>query len=259
MANNTPNTWPAVDRTQAYASQIACVLEAIQAFLPKNTKKLALPLVPEKFTLGLFEWTPNYVMTEFTRSQVKAAMKAAMDNVREHGKPVAVRNLPTNPSAALELTYTVSKGKNAGTKRFLLAHGMGVYRGAMRFAASEGVLNVALKAGEAWFCKGVNDKDGNPRAFISKKKARSAYCQMTWGKDWYKTDKDARNDEAYARITQGKPAITMDQLSSMAAVKVTALARKAGASNKITTGKGAKARSIDWFSKDVARLNSVSQ
>jgi hypothetical protein len=198
-------------------------------------------------------------MTEFTRSQVKAAMKAAMDNVREHGKPVAVRNLPTNPSAALELTYTVSKGKNAGTKRFLLAHGMGVYRGAMRFAASEGELNVALKAGEAWFCKGVNDKDGNPRAFISKKKARSAYCQMTWGKDWYKTNKDNRIEAALARITQGKPAITMEQLSSMPAVKVTALARKAGASTRITKGKGAKARSIDWFSKDVARLNSVSQ
>lgn len=259
MANNTPNTWPAVDRTQAYASQIACVMEAIQAFLPKNTKKLALPLVPEKFTLGLFEWTPNYVMTEFTRSQVKAAMKAAMDNVREHGAPVAVRNLPTNPSAALELTYTVSRGKNAGTKRFLLAHGMGVYRSAMKFAASKGELNVALKAGEAWFCKGVNDQDGNPRAFISKKKARSAYCQMTWGKDWYATDKDARIEAALARITQGTPAITMEQLASMPAVKVTALAKKAGASTKITKGKGAKARSIDWFSKDVARLNSVSQ
>ena len=116
MANNTPNTWPAVDRTQAYASQIACVIEEIRVFLPKNTKKLALPLIPEKFTLGLFEWAPNYVMTEFTRSQVKAALKAAMDNIREHGKPVAVRNLPTNPSEALDLTYTVTKAKHTSAK-----------------------------------------------------------------------------------------------------------------------------------------------
>jgi hypothetical protein len=112
----------------------------------------------------------------------------------------------------------------------------------------------------------VLDNSGNPRPYTSEKKARKAYCRLTHGDDWFTTDKANRlarakvyaQADSVGKADQGRvtraAAASLDDLSPSA---VRALAKKAGAPKRITTGSGATARSRQWFSDDITRLEGV--
>ena len=73
---------------------------------------------------------------------------------------------------ALTLTYTPSKGNNEGVELNAAGHCVAAYRREVKRLAKANKLASALKAGTGWFAVGVLDKDGQPRAFASEKKAR---------------------------------------------------------------------------------------
>ena len=65
-------------------------------------------------------------------------------------------------------------------------------------------LATATAEGKHWFADGVVDKDGNPRTFVSRRKAVSAYLRTTVGDDWRKqANKAALKDGALAHVRQG--------------------------------------------------------
>ena len=65
-------------------------------------------------------------------------------------------------------------------------------------------LATATAEGKHWFADGVVDKDGNPRTFVSRRKAVSAYLRTTVGDDWSKqANKAALKDGALAHVRQG--------------------------------------------------------
>jgi len=283
---------PAVEYTTvpAFAVQVAPTVERMVAFLGSRAKACALPLSDS--TVSPLELAPadkqgNRAHTTFTRAQVVAIAREVVAIMAEKPSPTAVRDsVPSywlGPKApvrdlvkALTLTYTPSKGNSAGVERNAAGHCVGAYRRDVKRLAKANTLTSTLKAGTGWFAVGVLDKKGEPRPYTSEKKARKAYCRLKYtvydtdGKTvletWYDTDKANRlasaevyqQGDSVGKADQGRvtrfAAATLDDLSPSA---VRALAKKAGAPKRVHTGTGATARSRQWFSDDITRLEGV--
>ena len=283
MVQNTyTNPLPAVEYTTipAFAVQVAPAVERMVAFLGSRAKACALPLSDS--TVSPLELTPadkqgNRAHTTFTRAQVVAIAREVVAIMAEKPSPTAVRDsVPSywlGPKApvrdlvkALTLTYTPSKGNSAGVERNAAAHCVGAYRREVKRLAKANTLASTLKSGAAWFAVGVLAKAGEPRPYPTEKKARKAFCRLTHGDDWYTADKANRlasaevyqQADAVGKADQGRvtrfAAATLDDLSPSA---IRALAKKAGAPKRITSGKGSTARSRQWFSDDITRLEGV--
>lgn len=107
----------------------------------------------------------------------------------------------TTSQHALAIKHPLASGKNKGNKVPVFAYGLNRVRGDARKVIRQAKLAASLVAaqenGGAWFAVGVTNKDGTGKAFPSEKKARNAYANMTYGKDWYDhPDKEARKAEA---------------------------------------------------------------
>ena len=283
MVQNTYiNPLPAVayTTTPAFAVQVAPTVERMVAFLGSRAKACALPLSDS--TVSPLELAPadkqgNRAHTTFTRAQVVAIAREVVAIMAEKPSPAAVRDsVPSywlGPKArnsdlvkALSLTYTPQKGNSANIERNAAAHCVGAYRRDVKRLNKANKLASTLKAGTGWFAVGVLDNNGQPRPYTTEKKARKAFCRLTHGDDWYTTDKANRlaaakvyqQTDAVGKADQGRvtrfAAATLDDLSPSA---VRALAKKAGAPKRITTGSGATARSRQWFSDDITRLEGV--
>lgn len=198
---------------------------------------------------------------------------------------------------ALALTYKVSKGVNEGQVRNGAAHSVGNYRQTMRRLSMANTVTATLKAGEAFFAdvdavvahmnkrvkkadkKQENrdlaegtlfSKSGEPRVFVKDKKAHKAVARVLFGADWWedKAQKPKRLElaatfvygqaDSVGKTNQGTvtryATATLDDLSPAA---LRSLAKKAGASERTYTGAGSTARSRQWFSEDITRLEGV--
>ena len=283
MVQNTYiNPLPAVayTTTPAFAVQVAPTVERMVAFLGSRAKACALPLSDS--TVSPLELAPadkqgNRAHTTFTRAQVVAIAREVVAIMAEKPSPAAVRDsVPSywlGPKArnsdlvkALSLTYTPQKGNSANIERNAAAHCVGAYRRDVKRLNKANKLASTLKAGTGWFAVGVLDNNGQPRPYTSEKKARKAFCRLTHGDKWYESDKANRlataevyqQADAVGKADQGRvsrfAAATLDDLSPSA---VRALAKKAGAPKRVHTGSGATARSRQWFSDDITRLEGV--
>ena len=242
----------------------------------KATKRV-LEGAKSPLELTLPDKAGNRPHNTFTRDEVLSIAREVVAIMNESPSPVDVRDrvpsyaLGDGASAAnlakvLSLTYTPKKGNSAGEERNAAAHCVGAYRGQLRRLAKTNTMTATLKAGDAWFAVGVLDNKGEPRPYPNEKKARKAYCRLTHGDDWYTTDKADRlaaakvytQGDSVGKADQGRvsrfAAATLDDLAPAA---LRALAKKAGAPKRIHTGAGATARSRQWFSDDITRLEGV--
>ena len=282
MSNKThTNPLPAVSLPlPAFAVQVKPVVARIKAVLKGRAKTCTLPLSDS--TVSPLELAPadkqgNRAHRTFTRAQVVAIAREVVAIMSEKPSPSAVRDkVPSyylGPKAresdlvkALSLTYTPKKGNSAGERRNAAAHCVGAFRRDVKRLNKANKLASTLKAGTGWFAVGVLDNKGQPRPYTSEKKARKAFCRLTHGDKWYESDKANRlasaevyqQADAVGKADQGRvtraAAATLDDLSPSA---VRALAKKAGAPKRVHTGTGATARSRQWFSDDITRLEGV--
>lgn len=282
MVQNThTNPLPAVSLPlPAFAVQVKPVVARIKAVLKGRAKTCALPLSDS--TVSPLELAPadkqgNRAHRTFTRAQVVAIAREVVAIMSEKPSPSAVRDkVPSywlGPKAresdlvkALSLTYTPTKGNSAGQRRNAAAHCVGAFRREVKRLAKSNKLASTLKSGTGWFAVGVLDNKGQPRPYTSEKKARKAFCRLTHGDKWYESDKANRlaaakvyqQADSVGKADQGRvsrfAAATLDDLSPSA---VRALAKKAGAPKRVHTGSGATARSRQWFSDDITRLEGV--
>ena len=282
MSNKThTNPLPAVSLPlPAFAVQVKPVVARIKAVLKGRAKTCTLPLSDS--TVSPLELAPadkqgNRAHRTFTRAQVVAIAREVVAIMSEKPSPSAVRDkVPSyylGPKAresdlvkALSLTYTPKKGNSAGERRNAAAHCVGAFRRDVKRLNKANKLASTLKAGTGWFAVGVLDNKGQPRPYTSEKKARKAFCRLTHGDNWYESDKANRlasaevyqQADAVGKADQGRvsrfAAATLDDLSPSA---VRALAKKAGAPKRVHTGTGATARSRQWFSDDITRLEGV--
>jgi len=116
----------------------------------------------------------------------------------------------------------------------------------------------ALAVGEAWYCSGITDKDGNLIAFLSEDAARKRWARETIGSDWHASLPSGKGSGraalkrellAPAPVYKGSEALPVPtvvseygDIDSMHPSKVRSLAREAGASDDIVMGAGATER-----------------
>ena len=217
--------------------------------------------------------------TTFTREQVRSiaiqvvaimSEKPSPADIRDRVPSYALGDKASNADLAKMLTlhYTPSKGNNAGRKLNAAGHAVAAYRREIGRLSKSNAITHAVKSGGAWFAEGVVGKDGEPRPYPSEKKARKAFCRRVHGDDWYATDKaarlesavvyqqgDALGNRAHSNLNRTVTG-TLDDLSSAA---LRALAKKAGAPKRIYTGKGATARTRQWFSDDITRIGVLNE
>lgn len=301
---------PAIDRQAPFADQVSGVVARIATVLRGRANSCVLPLQttstftrmvngkPTKRVLegarSPLELTPSakdgsQPHTTFTRDQVRSIAIQVVAIMSESPSPTAIRDAvpsyalgdkASNADLAkmLALTYTPSKGNNAGRKLNAAGHAVAAYRREIGRLSKSNAITHAVKGGSAWYAEGVIGKDGQPVPYPSEKKARKAFCRLKYtvyaddGKTvietWYDTDKAARLESAV--VYQQGDALgnaahsnlnrtvtgTLDDLSSAA---LRALAKKAGAPKRIYTGKGATARTRQWFSDDITRIGVLNE
>jgi len=182
--------------------------------------------------------------TMLTPKQASAVLARFCQSVIDSGyKPASTLTVSQH---ALTLTHTLTSGKNKGNKVPVFAYGLNKVRREARKVLKQAKLAASLEAaqadGGAWFAVGVTNKDGTGKAFPSEKKARNAWANMTYGGDWYETDKEAR--KAQASVNRGtyvawdeNTVITSDTVFTTDEALIAA-AQKLG--SKASTVRGAK-------------------
>jgi len=275
---------PAYDRTAARGRQFPPVLRAIGAFFASTAKRVSLPVKFDAQGVIDFTSTPDTKAGDdpaawvpaassfvtYTRAEMRGHMNNLLATCRTHAASSAFTSkVPDRSSytyadlvAILSHDYTVSKGKNEGQVRNLLAHTGAAARSAINRTIKAGVVELAVVQGTAWMAEGVVDTDGNPRPYTSEKKARKAHARQAHkdsGADgeWYS---DADRKAAYidnAVVAKFDPAGIASAVSiyAMSHIQVRQLAKKAGAPADVSTGAGATQRCIDWFEADLSRLD----
>jgi hypothetical protein len=280
--NITQTPLPAIDRQAPFAQQVQDVVARMRVFLAGRAKSCLLPLDTTN-TRSPLELTPTKDGSQphhsFSRDEVRSIVMQVVAIMHEKPSPADVRDrVPsyalsdkvTNAKLAdlLALTYTPSKGNNAGVELNAAGHCVAAYRREVGRLAKKNKLAATVKKGKAWFAEGVLDNKGDPRPYTSEKKARKAWCRLTHGDDWYTTDKADRlaaavvyqQAEALGKREQGRlnraVTSTLDDLSPAA---LRALAKKAGAPKRTYTGKGATQRAREWFAADVKRIAVLNE
>ena len=269
MSSNTDtNQSPQIDRTQARGTQFTPVFTQIGEFFASTRKSISIPV---KFAdkTAVCDWNEAnkaYVDITYSRAELKAICTTMIETCHANcsgtfGTHIADWDSQSykDLASAFALTYTVTKGKNEGVVRNHMAHFIAAARTKMKFATAAQDLQETVDNGDAWAAEGVVDKNGDLRPYITEGKARKAWARVTVGDDWWVNKAGKADLLASAVVFQYNPdgAITMDTIRTMNHVQVRTLAKKAGAPSSITTGKGAKARSINWFSEDVARITAA--
>lgn len=276
--NNVSAPKPAYDRTAPRGTQFTPVFTEVQQFMDSTRKSVSLPVKFDHFGIVDFTsnpegdddrtaWTPTKFVS-YTKAELNTHFTAMISTCMEHCSATFSTHIPNRSkysgkdiAAILTHTYTVTKGVNKGAVRNHLAHFQAAARNTIKRNMATDQLNEAVENGDAWMAEGVVDAKGNPVPYKTEAKAKKAYARKAHadsGKsgDWYepKTRKTAYLNAAIVGPYTPELAVSMDTLRTMNHVRVRQLARKAGAPDSVTTGAGALARSIEWFSVDVARI-----
>lgn len=209
MSNNTQhNSKP--DMNQAYADQMADIFGHISTFVQGSSKTLTV-----RADLS-GAWPEHSEEQTYTRTQVNSFVKRCITACLDTGKEM-FDGLPTRknvPKAglihALRSTMKVKSGKNAGTVRYLLAHGAGMARksakNAAKKAARELELELAASAGGLFYARGVtvSKDDDSLRPYPDAMSAMKAWARHkdNYGAEWWQGDKAAVLREAAKNVGQ---------------------------------------------------------
>jgi len=186
---------------------------------------------------------PSEEAVKVTPAQARKHLNRYMDNAAESSR--FCDDLPASHTHALDVTYTISAGKNQGTSVPALAYGLVRIRREDKRAARQARRADALKAaaanGGVWFAAGVVSKDGNPVEYPNASQASKAWAREHIGADWWKGDKATALGQAV--ISQGSmpaetPAPATSTTASTDDAAIISAAQALG--SKATTVKGAR-------------------
>lgn len=199
--NPTPSPTPTT--TATWGEQATAVVPRIATYLRGKSTK---------------DFTCNFVLADgmntsptpltYTRAQVTAFAVDVLDLAAERKD---CKDMPTPSSMGKVALAKFFEAKSTHDKvtKHIVVKTLNAYRRQLKMARKATRLNEAVAAGTNWFADGVVYKDthelaGQPRPLVSRRKAVSAYLQMTVGADWSKqANKGALKDSALAFVRQG--------------------------------------------------------
>ena len=200
MSNDSkPQAIPA-NTTPSWASVAEPMFSEVSTFLRSRKQSLTL-----SFNLDVEAGIPTTdEPVTYTRAQVLSFAQELLTH-SAHRKDMS--QLPedcTELGATAVAKFIDAKSTHGGKSVRIVMRVSKAIRSQVRKDRNASRLAAAHAAGTHWFADGVVDKDGNPRTFVSRRKARSAYLQMTVGKDWSKQANAAQlKVDALAFVRQG--------------------------------------------------------
>ena len=195
----TTDEYKNIDRSESYAVQHTVTIQSMTAFVRGTARTVELPICDDKFSVGMVEFTKDYAMNTFKRSEVYAGLAACAQNAIDDGNS-SCSNLPTKAGKAGAMTLlttkytTQARGERPSRTVNALMQGLAAHRRANKTRASAASLAKALVEGRAYVAEGVNIKDGTARTFDTKDKAIKAWVRSVHPLkgDWW-TDRDNKS------------------------------------------------------------------
>ncbi len=185
--------WNNTDRSVSYALQHAPTVKVMATFVRGDKPHLHLPIDKAGFAKGRVEFTPDYALSRFTRTQVLNGLAQVARRAAAHFDGASALPTKAGKAGALKVLtsqWEVSSGKNKGRKVNLAMHALAVARRADKAAAANAALAAAVSSGTAYIAEGIKLKDGGMRVFVSRDKAAKAWVRANHPLkgDWW-TDK----------------------------------------------------------------------
>ena len=203
MSNDvTPTPAPPVTALTWEASATHAVKD-VSTFLRSQRKSL---VISHDLTAGL--GFPMSAPVKYTRDQVTAFAVDVLEMCAER-KDCNTMPDPAKQGAAALAKHLSANKTHAGKTLPICVRQLKAFRRALKMSRKAGRLSTAVAAGTNYFADGVDyaathELAGEPRPCVSRRKAVSAYLQMTVGMDWSKrADKDALKSSALAFVRQG--------------------------------------------------------
>ena len=173
--------WSNTDRGVSYALQQKRTVSVMATFVRGDESHLHLPIDKAGFAKGRVEFTPNYTLSRFTRTQVYNGLAQVAKRAAAHFAGASALPTKAGQDAAIHILtseYEVQSGKNKGRKVNLAMHALAVARRADKAAAANAALEAAVSSGTAYIAEGVMLKDGGHRVFVSRDKAAKAWVRL---------------------------------------------------------------------------------
>ena len=171
-----------IDRSESYAVQHTVTLQSMTAFVQGTARTVELPICDDKLSVGLIEFTKDYAMTTFKRSDLYAGLAACAQNAIDDGNS-SCSNLPSKAGKAGAMTLlttkytTQARGDRPSRTVNAMMQGLGAHRRANKTRAKHTALALALKENRAYIAEGVNVKDGTARTFENRELAAKAWVR----------------------------------------------------------------------------------
>lgn len=172
--------WNKTDRGVSYALQHENTARVMHTFVRGTATHIELPLDKAGFAHGHIEFTANYTLNKFTRTQVYNGLAKAAKRAAKH--MTGCSTLPTKAGQAgakaiLTTKWELAGGANKGKKVLAVMQGLAYARRADRAAEKAVALQAAVSSGTAYIAEGVVAKDGANRVFAERSKAVKAWVR----------------------------------------------------------------------------------
>lgn len=204
MSNNmNPTPSPTPTTTATWGEQATAVVPRIATYLRGKSTK---------------DFTCNFVLADgmnisaeplsYSRAQVTAFAVDVLDLAADR-KDCKDMPTPSSMGKVALAKFFEAKSTHDKVSKHIVIKTLNAYRRQLKMARKATRLNAAVDEGKHWFADGVVYADthelaGQPRPCVSRRKAVSAYLQLTVGADWSKqSNKGALKDSALAFVRQG--------------------------------------------------------
>lgn len=233
MSNTNPIEAQPANTTPSWVSLAEPMFTEVSTFLRSKRKSLTL-----SFNLDVEAGIPTTdEPVTYTRAQVLSFAQELLTH-SAHRKDMSQLPEDTSELGAVAVAkFLDAKSTHGGKSVRIVMRVSKAIRRQVKSDRKAARLAAATAEGKHWFADGVVDKDGNPRTFVSRRKAVSAYLRSTVGDDWSKqANKAALKDGALAFVRQGAVDASTAQETRDAATPATPapVAAQSSVSAKVT-------------------------
>tara|TARA_Y100001937_G_scaffold43582_2_gene61529 strand:+ start:3119 stop:3925 length:807 start_codon:yes stop_codon:yes gene_type:complete len=200
MSNTNPIEAIPANTNPSWVSLAEPMFSEVSTFLRSRKQSLTL-----SFNLDVEAGIPTTdEPVTYTRAQVLSFAQELLSHCAHRTDMSQLPEDCTELGAKAVAKFLCAKSTYSGKSVRIVIRVCKAIRSQVRQDRNAARLAAAHAAGTHWFADGVVDKEGNPRTFVSRRKARSAYLQMTVGKDWSKQANAAQlKVDALAFVRQG--------------------------------------------------------
>ena len=200
MNTDTQTSMPTnTNTTPTWADRVTPIFAEVSTFLRSRKQSLTI-----QANISQEVWDTTEEPVTYTREQVMVGTIVALTNMVGR-KDCDKMPAPAEMGAVCMARFLDATSTHSGKTKRIVVKSMSSVRFTAKRAYKAARLEAAVTGGTMWFADGVCVKDTkDPRPFVSRRKAVSAYLRSTVGDNWSTMpNKGELKDGALAHVRQG--------------------------------------------------------